>query len=56
MQDNKRAVGCSVILQSILERHGYLVKPVFHCSKEFWPECNICKSSCVTWLATAPHL
>ena len=47
-QGNKHSVGCSLILQSILERHGYLVKPVIHCSKAFWPARKICNSSCET--------
>ena len=45
-QGNKHSVGCSLILQFILERHGYRVEPVIHCRKAFWPARNTCNSSC----------
>ena len=45
---NNRSVGCSLILATIWDFHGYTVLPVIHRSQAFWEARGICNSECVT--------
>ena len=45
---NNRSVGCSLILATIWDFHGYTVLPVIHRSRVFWKDRGICNSECVT--------
>ena len=47
-QGINRSVGASLIVEYILDRHGYDVAPVIHRSRQIWADRGFCSSGCDT--------